>query len=280
MIIASAPLLPRRLRLSLARTIALLFQSLMPREHAAARHNLQRILPQAEPRILARVTRCLFGNFAMVLADVLSLNRQELSLLQRVVHRVHGQEVLHAMLTSGRGFVAATAHMGNWDLAGRLLSTYGKAVAALVAPEQATGVQRLLRDHSNAPQLRFVTNNEPGVFVQLLMALRRGEIVAIQADRTMGPQRVAHLPFFNLPAAFPSAPFVLAAAAQVPVLPCFCLLRPDRQYDIFVEAPIVVVRGQEEAALRHMVGVLERYITRAPDQWFNFYDVWDNATAI
>ena len=30
---------------------------------------------------------------------------------------------------------------------------------------------------------------------------------------------------------------------------------------------------------QQMVGVLERYATRAPDQWCNFYDVWDTRLA-
>jgi predicted LPLAT superfamily acyltransferase len=111
------------------------------------------------------------------------------------------------------------------------------------------------------------------------MALRRGEVVALQADRVMGHRSDMWLPFFGVPAGFPSSPFALAAAAQVPVLPCFCLLRPDWQYDIWVETPIIPVRCQEESALRHMVQVLERYITMAPEQWFNFYDVWDSAVA-
>jgi KDO2-lipid IV(A) lauroyltransferase len=219
--------------------------------------------------------RALFRNFAAVFTDLLSLNRQALPVLQRSVHCVQGQAYLHTALAARRGFVAATAHMGNWDLAGRLLSAYGRTVHVLVAPEQEAALQRLLRQEKAAASLRFVTNTEAGVFMRLLMALRRGEIVAVQADRVMGHRSDISMTFFGAPVAFPSGPFALAAAAQVPVLPCFCLLRADAQYDIFVEAPIAVSRGHEEAALRQMVRVLEQYIAMAPDQWFNFYDVWD-----
>jgi lauroyl/myristoyl acyltransferase len=280
LIIACAPCLPRRLRLALARTIAPMFQAIMPKERAAARRNLSHILPNPETLAIERTVRRLFCNFAAVFADLLSLNRQAVARLQRMVQHVHGQEHLQAALAARRGFVAATAHMGNWDLAGRLLSTYGRTVHVLVAPEQEAALQQLLRGHMNAAALRFVANNGTGVFVQLLMALRRGDIVAVQADRVMGHRSDAVVPFFNAPACFPGGPFALAAAAQVPVLPCFCLLRPDRQYEIFVEAPVVAVRGHEEAALCRMVHVLEQYVSMAPDQWFNFYDVWDSAAAV
>jgi len=110
--------------------------------------------------------------------------------------------------------------------------------------------------------------------VQLLMALRRGDVVAFQADRVTGHRRDVPVTFFGTPALFPYGPFALAAAAQVPILPCFCLMRPDRHYDIFVDEAIMVARGQEVHALQHMVRVLERYVAMAPDQWFNFYDIW------
>jgi len=55
-------------------------------------------------------------------------------------------------------------------------------------------------------------------------------------------------------------------------------MRPDMRYEIWVDQAITVVPGHEEAALRQMVHVLERYIAMAPNQWYNFYDVWD-ATA-
>jgi predicted LPLAT superfamily acyltransferase len=55
-------------------------------------------------------------------------------------------------------------------------------------------------------------------------------------------------------------------------------MRPDSQYEIWVSQAITVVSGHEEAALHQMVAVLERHIAMAPNQWYNFYDVWD-ATA-
>jgi predicted LPLAT superfamily acyltransferase len=52
-------------------------------------------------------------------------------------------------------------------------------------------------------------------------------------------------------------------------------MRPDARYEIWVEQAIPVLSGREEEALHQMVRVLERYIAMAPNQWYNFYDVWD-----
>jgi lauroyl/myristoyl acyltransferase len=267
--------LPRSVQLRIARVVAMALSRCMPREHAAVQGNLTRVLPDASRQAVARQARQVFGNFACFFVDLLGLNRRALPLQQAYVTRVQGLPYLQAVLQAPRGFVAATAHLGNWELAGRLLSTYGRRIHVLMAPEQDAAIQRFLREGRHEANLCFVSNDNSAVFVQLLMALRRGDIVAVQMDRATGHRSDVAVPFFGTPAVFPLGPFLLARAAQVPVLPCFCLMRPDARYEIWVDQAIPVTPGHEEVALHHMVRVLERYIAMAPNQWYNFYDVWD-----
>lgn len=274
-----SPFLPRPLRFGCARLVACLLRHLLPHEYAAAQRNLARVLPDVNPVVVAQRTRALFRHFAYYFTDLLSLNLQPFAVQQRYVHRVYGSEHLQAALASGRGFVAATAHLGNWDLGGRLLASCGKTVHILMAQEQDVAIQRLLRAGDNPGALRFVTNNSVSVFMQLFLALRRGDVVAFQVDRGTGHRSDVPVEFFGTPAPFPSGPLVLAGAAHVPVLPCFCVMRLDHNYDIFVDEAIPVVRGQEVIALQQLVRVLEQYVAMAPDQWFNFYDIWHNSPA-
>jgi lauroyl/myristoyl acyltransferase len=280
MVAVCAPRIPRVLRFACARTLADMYRQRMPKEYAAAQRNIAHILPTADPATISQVARSLFRHFAYYFADLLSLNRQPLPTIQhRYLHGIHNFDRVQPLLASRQGFVVATAHLGNWELAGRLLSPYGKTVNVLIAPEQYAEVQRLLREEHRPPSLRFVSNEDTGGFVQLLMALRRGEIVAVQVDRGTGHRSDVPVNFFGLPVSLPAGPFMLARAAQVPVLPCFCVMRPDRRYEIYIGESIAVERGDEAKALQQMAHVLEQYIALAPDQWFNFYDVWDTPSA-
>jgi len=274
-----APRLPRVFRFGCARILADLYRRRMPKEYAAAQRNLAHVLPTADPTTIAQVARSLFRHFAYYFADLLSLNRQPLPIQQRYLHCIHNFARVQPLLESSQGFVVATAHLGNWELAGRLLSPYGKTVHVVIAPEQYAAVQRLLREEHRPPSLRFVSNADTGGFVQLLMALRRGDIVAVQVDRATGHRSDVLVNFFGRPASLPVGPFMLARAARVPVFPCFCIMRPDRRYEIHVGEAITVERDGEAAALQQMAHVLEQYIALAPDQWFNFYDVWDTTNA-
>jgi KDO2-lipid IV(A) lauroyltransferase len=189
------------------------------------------------------------------------------------VARADGEHHLDAALAVGRGVVLLTAHLGNWEFAGRLLSTRGGRTAHVVlSAEQDQALEQYLR--LDGPQLRFVTRRHATSTLGLLAALRRGELVAMQADRPTGGRGDALAPFFGEPAAFPLGPFVLARAAGAAIIPAFCAMAPGGRYRLEIDPAIWVKPGEEQAALGSVVAALERVIRAYPTQWFNFFDAW------
>jgi Kdo2-lipid IVA lauroyltransferase/acyltransferase len=142
----------------------------------------------------------------------------------------------------------------------------------VVAPEEAPDLERWVR--RNGDGMRFLPRTHPGIGVQLVAALRRGEVVALQGDRALGTRGDVSIPFFGRPALFPLGPFLLARAAAVPIVPAFCMLGRDHRYVVRIGLPITVERGEEEGAARAWVGLLEDVVREHPTQWFNFFDVW------
>ena len=272
----AAPRLPRALRMWLAGRLAGALRARFPEERAAVRRNLMRIHPEREPAWLDRAVDRVFERFAVCFADLLSLNRGPRSGLWRHVKGIEDQGPTRAVLAGGRGCVSVTAHLGNWELAGRLLTVLGRPVHVVMAPEVDPAVEALLARGGSAG-VRFVRLTSPVVGVELAAALRRGDVVAFQFDRPIGGRGDAAVPFFGAPAVFPLGPFVLAAAAGVPVVPAFCVLEPSGIYGLHVEPALTVFRGSEDETLRTAVTILERYVRAYWDQWFNFYDVWEHA---
>jgi lauroyl/myristoyl acyltransferase len=169
--------------------------------------------------------------------------------------------------------VLLTAHLGNWEFAGRLLSSRGGRTAHVVlSAEQDAALERYLR--LDGPQLRFVTRHRATSTLGLLAALRRAELVAMQADRPSGGRGDAIVPFFGEPAAFPLGPFILARAADAAVVPAFCAMAPGGRYRLEIDPPIWVKPGEEHAGLATVVAALERVVRVYPTQWFNFFDAW------
>jgi lauroyl/myristoyl acyltransferase len=247
------------------------------REGQAVRANLARVHPHRDAAWLDAAVRRVFDAFAVCFADLLSLNRGPDAALWRHVAGIDEQAPTREALARGRGCVSITGHLGNWELAGRLLARLGRRVHVAMAPEADPGVEDALGDRS-AGAVRVVRLASPLVAVELAAALRRGEVVAFQMDRPLGGRGDRPVPFFGRPAPFPVGPFALAAAAGAPVVPAFCVLTPHRRYRLMVEPAFDVPRGGEDAALRRAVAVLERYVAAHWDQWFNFYDVWRGRT--
>jgi KDO2-lipid IV(A) lauroyltransferase len=269
----AAAALPRPLRLRVARALGRVLARAVPAERRAVRGNLSRVLAGARPdEVEARVSET-FANFGAFFADLLTLNRRPGRDLRGYVAGATGEHHLDAALTAGRGVVLLTAHLGNWEFAGRLLSSRGGRTAHVVlSAEQDRALERYLR--LDGPQLRFVTRHRATSTLGLLAALRRAELVAMQADRPTGGRGDAIVPFFGEPAAFPLGPFVLARAAGAAVVPAFCVMAPGGRYRLEIDPPIWVKPGEELTGLSTVVGALERVIRAYPTQWFNFFDAW------
>jgi KDO2-lipid IV(A) lauroyltransferase len=261
---------PRERRLGLAWRVGAYASRFLPAERAAIRMTLERITGASGPRLDA-LTTDVFRDFAMCFSDLLTTNRQPVARLMGYVASVSIGDPVPALTG---GFVSVTAHVGNWELAGRLLA--GKAARrtnVVVAPEDAPHVERWVRRDGDG--VRFVPRTHPRIAVELLAALRRGEVVALQGDRALGTRGDVEIPFFGRPAPFPMGPFLLARAAGVPVVPAFCVLDGERRYAVRITGPIAVRRGEEEGAARAWVALLEDVVREHPTQWFNFFDVWD-----
>jgi KDO2-lipid IV(A) lauroyltransferase len=266
-----AGVLPRALRLHAAHAVAAVAAGRFPDERAVVRATLARIIEGASPAELdARVAE-VFRNFAICFTDLITSNR--VTRTEDLLARTEGLEHLATAERLGRGLVVVTAHLGNWELGGRLLArTVTRPTHVVVAPERDPGVERFLR--ADGGPVRFLMRTGPLDVLPLVSALRRHEVVALQGDRALGGRGDRLHTFFGVPAPFPLGPFLLARAARAPVLPAFCLLRPDRRYTIAIGEPWTVETGAESEALARWVSVLEAKIRQHPTQWFNFYDVW------
>jgi KDO2-lipid IV(A) lauroyltransferase len=274
LVAGTAAALPRAVRLRLAAALGVAVgRRLAERDVVAA--SLARIAPRLPAASRAALVDDVFRHFAMCFADLVTANRSARS-PERLVERIAGRERVRAATAAGRGAVVLTAHVGNWELGGRLLAAHvQRPTHVVVEAEVDPGVERFLRG-GPAP-VRFVTRRDPTFALPLVAALRRGDIVAMQGDRALGTRGDEAAAFFGSPAHFPLGPFVLARAAAVPVVPTFCLLGRTGRYTITVEPPIGVPAGGERAALAAWVARLEAVVREHPEQWFNFFDVWSPA---
>jgi predicted LPLAT superfamily acyltransferase len=185
-----------------------------------------------------------------------------------------------------RGAILLGAHLGSFDML-RVLSERQKfKVNVLMFTRHAAQITSFFeRLHPGAGL--SVIQSEPGSLrsiFEIKACIEHGEFVGILGDR-IGPSehgRVATASFLGRPARFPLSPFLLAGLLGCPVVLSLCLRTGDARYETVVK-PLtlggVVPRAEREQRARELLAAyarsLEEACSRAPYQWFNFYDFWD-----
>src|ERR1700687_4398153 len=101
---------------------------------------------------------------------MVSTNRQSAALRSSHVGNVEGVERLASL---PGGLISLTAHVGNWELAGRLLAgRSARPTHVVVAPDEAEELQRWVRRGGGGGG--FGSRSRPTVSLELLAARRRG----------------------------------------------------------------------------------------------------------
>lgn len=277
---AVIPRVPRFLRPPIHAVTTLVCFAAMPRERRAARRNLERVTGRsgAASRLLALR---LFYNFSKVMVGYTDLVRLPPGAMRDWVEG--GDEArrrIEALLSEGRGLIVLTLHLGNWEMGLAHLASLGREVSVVLRPEdsEAAPFEDEARRRTGARVVPAGGSAWNGL--DLLLALRRGGIVAIQGDRTFGPM-VERVSLFGRPVDLPAGPFALAQASGAPILAVCVPIRGHFRCRILAEGPLRVGPGRDE--IRRAAGeyarLVERFVAAFPTQWFNFYEVWTGPVA-
>lgn len=196
-----------------------------------------------------------------------------------------GEEHLRAAAAEKRGVLILTAHVGNWEAAGQLLSRLDIPINVTGFDREMPQIRALLA-HTSQKKFRLIPlTGGPTDAIPLVAALRRGEIVAMMGDRTYGSPSAA-IPFLGAAASFPIGAYVLAAIAGAPLIHVFSRREPGRHYHFFgfpPQYPQMPAYHERAAYLKncaaHFARDLESVLKPDPFQWYNFYPFWDQAGA-
>jgi predicted LPLAT superfamily acyltransferase len=235
--------------------------------------NLRDILPGSWPLAnFFRVYRVMW-NFAWTIDDNVRFKELRVVPDWEFVGRAH----FDRLVSEPGGAIILTAHMGSYDLGAHLFAQMSKRQIVMVrAPEVDPETRRFEEAQltGTAVKVDFSTRASE-LAIDLLHALQRGEIIAIQGDRvTPG---IATLPatLFGRKTTLPAGPFALSMAARVPVYPLFIVRLGRRRYRLMVGEPFDVRRTRDraeafEAAVSRWTRELESAVRKGWFQWYSF----------
>lgn len=191
-----------------------------------------------------------------------------------------GEHYVHSALAEGHGVLLLTAHLGNWEAAGQLLSRIDVPINVTGFDRETPEIRALLNQSSKAKFKLIPLTGSPTDVIILVAALRRGEVVAMLGDRPYDSP-AARIPFLGDEASFPIGAYVMAAIAGAPLVPVFNLREPGGHYRFYgfpPQRPQLPSHEKRNAYLREcaisFAQNLETIVKRDPFQWYNFYPFW------
>lgn len=242
--------------------------------------NLKVVLPGSDPFLnQARAWLTLY-NFAWTIADAADHKLAQ----TEFAYEVEGEEFLE-QLAAAHGAILLTAHMGSYDLGAVVFAQrFRREIRMVRAPEsdQQTA-QHLARslERAGAGAVKVAYNTSSMALpLEMLNAIRAGEIVSIQGDRPVPniSQRAARL--FGESVRLPDGPFMLALVAQVPIFPVFIVHTSFHHYRIIAREPIHCLRAERdreraiEEAMEVWSKTLEKVIAEHWSQWFSLVPIF------
>ena len=245
--------------------------------HGSRRMTLDNLTRAYGDEMSARQIRQLAGNvfreMGRNVVDVARLPRITAENVDELV-RTDGLPYLESAYGEGRGVVAVSAHLGNFELMGTFLALKGYAVTVVAAPLYDPRLDALLRRNRVRGGLNVVYRDR--AVSAVFRALKKGHVVGLLVDQDTRGAGVT-VPFFGLPARTPTGPAVLAGRAGAPIVPMAVHRLPDDTHLVSVRPPIRPVGGTPEDVERTTgayTAELERFIREAPAQWVWMHDRW------
>ena len=205
----------------------------------------------------------------------------ELSLFEKILRRpdyirLEGVEALDAALVRGRGAIAVTGHVGNWELLAAWAAAIGYPITVVVRRVNDLRFHSLIVRFRAAAGVEVLVRDDPRFVAAVGDALRRNRVVAMLIDQDTRGAGV-FVPFFGRPAHTPPGAALLALRARVPVVTTFIERRPEGGHLVRVApVPAELPRGREgvRELTARLTAAIEAQIRRSPAEWVWWHERW------
>jgi Kdo2-lipid IVA lauroyltransferase/acyltransferase len=224
-------------------------------------------------REIARASYASLGRTTIEAAILPSLGRQG---VLDLFARVDGWDVLEAARAEGKGIIAVTGHLGNWELGGSYVAARGIPIDGIVRRMANPLFDAFLTGTRERLGMRVVWDGE--AVRRTPRALKEGHVVAFLVDQGALGLASTYVPFFGRPAKTPRGPAVFALRLGVPVLFGAAIRQPDGRFHLTFERVPVQDTGDRErdvdAIVAEYTRTLERWVRRYPEQYFWQHRRW------
>jgi KDO2-lipid IV(A) lauroyltransferase len=230
-------------------------------------------LGEAEVLRIARASYESLGRTTIETALLPAYSREQ---VLAMFERVDGWDVVERAVARGKGILFVSGHLGNWELGGSLVASRGVPLEAVTRRMQNPLFDRYITETRRRIGMSVIPDSE--AVKRVPRAMRENHAVAFLVDQGAVGLASTWVPFFGRYAKTPRGPAVFALRLDAPVVFGAALRRPSGRYVMHFEEVRVERTGDRETDVDGIVAAytntLERWIRRAPEQYFWHHRRW------
>ena len=244
------------------------------RDRRAVKNNLRVIMPGRED--INSLARQVFRNFGKYLVEFFRMTQDvDRAYIERNIE-IRNLERLDEVLRNNKGAIFLTAHLGNWELGGVIMSLLGYPFVAIALPHKERPVNDLFNYQRENKGMTIVPTNI--AVRKCIETLKKNSIVALLADRDFSG-RGEILDFLGRKAFLPKGPAVFSQNTGAPIIPVFLIRKVNDKFTLTFEEPIYPFPdGEDQEKIRKIMkrytAIMEERIRENPTQWLMFREFW------
>jgi len=232
--------------------------------------------PQWTPERVTEVARASYEHLGRTTVEAAVLPRYDNRMVLDLVDDPPDWHLIDRALSLGRGVMLVAGHLGNWELAGNYLAARGLRMHAVARQME----NPLFDGYLNRTRRRLGIDAiwDGDAVRRVPRVLRDNGAVALLIDQGAVGLASTWVPFFGRMAKTPRGPGVFALRLRTPVIFVAPLRKPDGRFAFGLEEVPIPDSGDRNADVDQIVanytGALERWVQRAPEQYFWHHRRW------
>ncbi len=265
--------LPRGVVYLFARFFALTNFYFSRKDREAVIYNLRPLVEDCKKR--KKAAKDVFINFAYYLVDFFRYSKLNTKFIKRYV-KFEGLEIIDQKMKEKKGIILVTAHLGNYELGGAVLSLLGYPLSVVALPHLDLRTNNFFNKQRRRVGIKVIPT---GLSVkESIEVLNQGKILALLGDRDFSHSgRKSRM--FSRYAHIPRGLAFFAKKSKAALVPAFFIRENKYCYRLCFEKEIEARQdsrsdGFEEEVIKKYVSVLEKYLKKYPQQWYLFQKYW------
>ena len=210
-----------------------------------------------------------YYTFGQTIIDKIAINS---GLVDRYKFEYDNYDEFLKVLDGGETIIIG-AHVGCWEVGSQFFGDYASRLNVVMYDAEYQKIKDVVEGAGFKHKIISINDGSLESLIRIKQTLSSGEYVCMQGDRYLNKKSSVKVNLMGNDALLAIGPTLMASKFNTPVVFYFAMRERGLKYRFLFR---VVERGLSQSELMDIyVEELSKVVTRYPQQWFNFFDVWN-----